>query len=87
VVSRDDDIEIPPSGLVDVNLAARIVGVKPGTIRQWKNRGHIHIARDTDGTPFVDSQGRQVFDVVEVIEAEYKLRERARRSPLRFQAA
>ena len=36
-----DDIEIPPSGLVHTDLAAQVVGVKAGTIRQWKNRGHL----------------------------------------------
>ncbi len=81
-----DDIEIPPSGLIDANLAAKIAGVKVGTIRQWKNRGHLDYASDTDGYPFRDTQGRLLFDFMDVINVEYKLRERARRDPMRFAA-
>lgn len=73
------DIEIPPSGLVDAHLAAQLAGVKVGTIRQWKNRGHLLVARDVDGQEFRDEQGRQLFDYMDVINAEYRLREHARR--------
>lgn len=78
------DIEIPPSGLVNTDLAAQIAGVKPGTIRQWKNRGHLKVAVDTDGREFRDPKGRPLFDYLDVIEAEYKLRERARRPALSY---
>ena len=74
------DIEIPPSGLVDAELASRIAGVKPGTIRVWKNRGHLDYARDIDGQPFRDREGRLLFEADDVIEVEYKLRQRARRA-------
>ncbi|TYK45181.1 hypothetical protein [Actinomadura decatromicini] len=82
-----DDIEIPSSGLVNSDLAAQIAGVKPGTIRQWKNRGHLKVAKDTDGTEFRDPKGRPLFDFRDVIEVEYKLRERARRGPVSYAAA
>jgi hypothetical protein len=75
----DHDIEIPPSGLINADLAALIAGVKVTTIRVWKNRGRLDIARDTDGRPFRDNQGRQLFNYMDVIEAEYETRERARR--------
>lgn len=82
-----DDIEIPLSGLIDASLAAKVAGVKVGTIRQWKNRGHLRYACDTDGYAFRDAQGHLLFDFMDVINVEYKLRERARREPLRFAAA
>lgn len=74
------DIEIPPSGLVPATLAAQVAGVKPGTIRQWRNRGHLDYARDIDGREFRDAEGHLLFDVIDVINAEYKTRERARRA-------
>lgn len=80
------DIEIPASGLVNAHLAARMVGVTVSAIRVWKNRGHLDVARDTDGVELRDEQGRQLFDYMAVIEAEYKLRKRARREPVRYAA-
>lgn len=74
-----DDLEIPTSGLVDTALAARIAGVKPVTIRQWKNRGHLDVARDIDGREFRDAHGRHLFEVSDVIEVEFRLRVRGRR--------
>src|SRR4051812_28616356 len=74
------DIEIPPSGLVDTALAARIVGVEPVTIRGWKNRGHLEAATDVDGRPLLSEQGLQLFEVIDVIDVEYKLRKHARRT-------
>lgn len=81
-----DDIEIPPSGLVSAELAAQIAGVSVSAIRVWKNRGHLDIARDTDGVPFRDEQGRQVFDYMDVIKAEFKTRKAARRRPVSYAA-
>ena len=81
-----EEVEIPQSGLVNTSLAARLVGVKPGTIRQWKNRGHLAVATDTDGAEFRDQSGRPLFDFRDVIEVEYKLRERARRNPVTYAA-
>jgi hypothetical protein len=74
-----DDIEIPASGLVTAATAAKIVGVKPITIRVWKNRQHLDVARDTDGTPLLDNRGRQLFELLDVINTEFRLREHARR--------
>lgn len=81
------DIELPPSGLVDTNLAAQIAGVQPGTIRQWKNRGHLNVATDAEGQEFRTPTGRPLFHYLDVIEVEYKLRERARRNPGSYAAA
>lgn len=78
------DIELPASGLVHADLAAEIAGVKPGTIRQWKNRGHLETAKDVDGVELRDNQGRQLFEVLDVIEVEYKLRDRARRRAVSY---
>lgn len=80
------DIEIPASGLVDTRVAAQLAGVAPVTIRQWKNRGHLDIARDTDGMPLLSNQGRHLFEVMAVIDAEYKLRQKARRAPINYAA-
>ena len=77
-----DEITIPPSGLVTADVAARVAGVTPGTIRAWKSRGHLDLARDLDGTPLLDSSGRQLFEILDVINVEYKLRDRARRRQL-----
>lgn len=80
------DIEIPPSGLVHTNLAAQIAGVAPGTIRAWKNRGHLKPAVDIDGQLFRDKQGRQLYDYMDVINTEFRLRPRARRAPVNYAA-
>jgi uncharacterized protein YjcR len=78
------DIDIPPSGLVNAALAGQIAGVKPGTIRQWKRRGHLDTARDVDGRELLGNDGHVLFEVMAVIEAEYKLRERARRPTVSY---
>lgn len=80
------DVEIPPSGLVTAELAAEIAGVSVSAIRVWKHRGRLDIARDTDGRPFLNEQGRQLFDFMAVIDAEYRSREKAGRGPLRCAA-
>jgi predicted site-specific integrase-resolvase len=78
------DVEVPPSGLVNAALAAQIAGVKPGTIRQWRRRGHLDVARDVDGRELLSNEGHVLFEVLAVIEAEYKLRERARRQAISY---
>lgn len=82
------DIEIPASGLVHADLAARIAGVSPSTIRVWKTRGHLAPARDIDGRLFRDEAGRQLYDYMDVINTEYRLRERGcvRRAPANYAA-
>lgn len=57
--------------LWDVAEAARRARVKPGTIRQWVNRGHLPVAERVDG--------KLRFRPVDVARAEYKTREHARR--------
>lgn len=74
------DIEIPASGLINAELAARVAGVEPITIYQWKKRGHLAPATDIDGRPHLDNQGHMLFEVIDVIDAEYKTRKRARRT-------
>jgi hypothetical protein len=80
------DIEIPSSGLVTAELAAEIAGVTVSAIRVWKHRGRLDIARDIDGRPFRNEQGRQLFDFMAVIDAEYKTRAKTKRGPLRCAA-
>lgn len=59
-----------------VEEAAEHARVKPGTIRQWVSRGHLPIAER-------DEQGRLRFKPLDVARAEYRTRERARRSMAR----
>lgn len=81
------DLEIPASGLVNVELAAEIAGVKPGTIRVWKTRGHLATAKDVDGQELRDDRGRYLFNYLDVINAEYKLRDHAHRKIVPYLAA
>jgi predicted site-specific integrase-resolvase len=55
-----------------VEQAAEAAQVRPKTIRNWKDRGHLPVAGQ-------DRRGRQVFRAVDVIRAEKATRERARR--------
>jgi DNA-binding transcriptional MerR regulator len=64
-ITRDD-------GLLDIRQAAELCGVKPGTVRQWVNRGHLAKAG-------LDEHGRSLFDPVALARAEHATRERARR--------
>ena len=81
------DLELPASGLVNVELAAAIAGVKPGTIRVWKTRGHLSTAKDVDGRELLDDRGRYLFDYLDVINAEHKLRAHAHRQVVPYLAA
>lgn len=62
-----------------VEQAAAHARVKPGTIRQWVNRGHLPVAERIDG--------RLRFRPVDVARAEFKTREHARRPAPRSLAA
>jgi hypothetical protein len=84
-VSRSE-IEIPPSGLVDTALAAAIAGVDTTVIRMWRYRGHLPVAKDTDGTEFRDPKGKPLYDYMAVIDAEFKTRKAARRQPASYAA-
>lgn len=57
--------------LWDVEQAAAHARVKPVTIRQWVNRGHLKVAERIDG--------KLRFNPVDVARAEFVTRERARR--------
>lgn len=80
------EIEIPPSGLVDTALAAALAGVEPTVIRMWRYRGHLPVAKDTDGTEFRDPKGNPLYDYMDVINAEFKTRKAARRRPVSYAA-
>lgn len=64
-----------------VEEAAIHARVKPGTIRQWVNRGHLPVAERVNG--------RLRFNPLDVARAEFKTREHARREvpTARFRAA
>lgn len=72
------DIEL--DALWTVEEAAEHAKVKPGTIRQWVNRGHLPVAERLNG--------RLRFKPLDVARAEFKTREHARRVvPTRTMAA
>jgi DNA-binding transcriptional MerR regulator len=62
-----------------VDQAAKHARVKPVTIRQWVNRGHLPVADRING--------RLRFRPVDVARAEFKTREHARRPAPRVLAA
>lgn len=62
-----------------VEEAADHAKVKPGTIRQWVNRGHLKVAERVGG--------KLRFNPIDVARAEFVTRERARRQPPRRVAA
>ncbi|OBI28189.1 hypothetical protein A5710_04080 [Mycolicibacter sinensis] len=67
--------------LLDVSDAARIMGVKPATIRTWARRGYIGL----DGTRQrlrlrgIDERGRRYYSWFDVAKAERATRDRAGR--------
>ena len=60
-------------GLLTTAQAAKRVGVDPGTIRKWKERGHI----SPDG---LDERGRALYRPQTVTAAERKVRENGLRA-------
>lgn len=58
--------------------AAKLCRVKPGTVRQWVNRGHLDYARDDDGEPLT-RDGVRVFRQLDVARAEHATRDHAGR--------
>lgn len=58
--------------------AAAHARVKPGTIRQWKSRGHLPVAEFVDGHPR--------YRPLDVARAEHKTREHARRNMAAYAA-
>jgi DNA-binding transcriptional MerR regulator len=60
-------------GLLTTAQAARRVGVEPGTIRQWRHRGHI----TPDG---LDERGRPLYRPETVTAAERRVRENGLRA-------
>ena len=70
-------------GLIDVEQAAALCGVKPVTIRAWINRGYG--PKDTRRKlPVAKREGRYIFlDPIEVAKADHATRKAARRDTIR----
>ncbi len=66
-----DDVD--PVFLFTAAEAAPFLGVKPATIRTWRARGHITPKGE-------DMKGRPLYDGLELLEVERKLRDHARRA-------
>jgi hypothetical protein len=60
--------------------AAGHAGVSEATVRSWVFRGHLAVAVNHDGQEIRDAQGRPRFNPLDVARAEFRTRERARRS-------
>lgn len=72
-------MELDFDALLTVAEAAQHCRVKPVTVRLWKHRGHLDVARDVNGEEIRDDRGRPLFRLLDVARAEYKTREAARR--------
>lgn len=78
ITTQFDRFENP---LVDVLDAAKVMGVKPATIRTWTRRGYT----DRDGTEQrlypcgMDENGRKLYRLLDVAKAERATRKRAGR--------
>lgn len=73
-------------GLIDVEQAAELCGVKPVTIRAWTQRGYG--PKDARRKlPVAKREGRLVLlDPVEVAKADHATKDRARREVIRIAA-
>lgn len=60
-------------GLVTTDQAAEMVRKKPGTIRQWKHRGHLEPAG-------LDEHGKPLYRPEDVYRAEKAVRDRSIRT-------
>lgn len=63
-----------PYALITGKQAAEQAGVRPGTIRQWVNRGLLAPAGRT-------ADGHNLYRLLDVARAELSTRDRARRTP------
>jgi excisionase family DNA binding protein len=59
--------------------AARRAKVSEATVRSWAHRGHLPVAKNSDGEEIRDVHGRPRFWPLDVARAEFRTRERARR--------
>lgn len=59
--------------------AAGHAGVTEATVRSWAHRGHLPVARNTEGQEIRDEHGRPRFHPLDVARAEARTRDRARR--------
>lgn len=60
--------------------AAGHAGVTEATVRSWAYRGHLPVARNTEGREIRDGHGRPRFWPLDVARAEARTRQRARRT-------
>jgi hypothetical protein len=73
-------------GLIDVEQASELCGVRPVTIRAWTQRGYGP-KNDRRKLPVAKREGRLVLlDPVEVAKADHATRGPARRSVIRIAA-
>ena len=74
-------------GLIDVEQAAELCGVKPVTVRAWTQRGYG--PKDARcKLPVAKREGRTILlDPIEVAKADHATRDRARREVIRFPVA
>lgn len=73
-------------GLIDVEQAAELCGVRPVTIRAWTQRGYGPKA-DRRKLPVAKREGRTVLlDPIEVAKADHATKGPARRSVVRMAA-
>lgn len=67
------------NALLTAKQAAQYAGVTVAAICNWRNRGHLPVARDEHGAEIRDKQGRPRYRLLDVAKAENATKQRGER--------
>lgn len=76
--------ELDLNALLTAKEAAEYAGVTIPVICKWRERGHLPVATDADGSEIRDERGRPRYRLLAVAKAENATRQRAERMASRI---
>jgi hypothetical protein len=62
--------DLDVNALLSAKEAAAYAGVSVAAICKWRERGHLPVARDAEGSEIRDKQGRPRYRLLDVAKAE-----------------
>lgn len=76
--------DLDVNALIPATQAAAYAGVSIAAICKWRDRGHLPVATDENGTEIRDRRGRPLYRLLDVAKAENATRQRAERMASRI---